>query len=429
MKRNAQKSYLLPLLALVVSVAFSAAAQAPAAPPAPVPPAAPTAGVPPVPAPVPPAPVDPNAPKITCAEPIFDFGQADNTAKVEHDYKVRNDGKSQLLIKDVKASCGCTAVTPAKTELAPGEETTIKAVLNLENKQGAQSKTITVNSNDPSTPRLVLSLKGIAVPMISVTPPVVSFDTVTDTTHPALKTVEVRAVKEGLTFAVKEAKVAAGSWQCTTEVKEVEPGRAYQVTVISPAGLGEGSYHAQLVVTTDSKECPEVKATCNMRILGPYQVSPKSIVINLAGGPVKTGRIIQVQEGQAKNFEVTEVIPPTPDIKWSIDAKRGTTSIIRLTEIPCSEAIVGKELIIKTNNAEHPEIRIPFQKQTAPMLPPNIKNRARMVPGTMSGVPPMLQRPPAPPQGVPVTPVTPAPVAPASPAAPANTVPEAAPAK
>ncbi len=101
-----------------------------------------------------------NAPKIEFDDKTFNFGSIPQTQKVEHDYIVTNKGKENLIIRKVKASCGCTAVSPAKTVLATGESTTIHATFDPRGKSGHQQKTITVISNDPKQSNILLRISG-----------------------------------------------------------------------------------------------------------------------------------------------------------------------------------------------------------------------------------------------------------------------------
>ncbi len=100
------------------------------------------------------------APQIAFDDKTFDFGTIPQTQKVDHDYVVTNEGEENLIIRKVKASCGCTAVSPAKTVLAKGESTTIHATFDPRGKSGRQQKTITVISNDPKQSNVLLRISG-----------------------------------------------------------------------------------------------------------------------------------------------------------------------------------------------------------------------------------------------------------------------------
>jgi hypothetical protein len=94
----------------------------------------------------------------------FDFGNITGDKSVEHSFKLTNTGKSNLLIRKVSASCGCTAVQPDKTTIMPGESTMIKAIYNPKgSKAGNQKKAITVITNDPKQSRSVLWVSAVIV--------------------------------------------------------------------------------------------------------------------------------------------------------------------------------------------------------------------------------------------------------------------------
>ncbi len=86
----------------------------------------------------------------------FDFGIITEDQKVTHSFILTNTGKSDLLIRKVSASCGCTAVQPMKTIIAPGDSTEIKAVFDARGRKGTQRKAITVITNDPKQARSLL---------------------------------------------------------------------------------------------------------------------------------------------------------------------------------------------------------------------------------------------------------------------------------
>ena len=100
------------------------------------------------------------APVIEFDDKVFDFGTIPTTQKVEHDYVVTNKGKNDLIIRKVKASCGCTAVKPAKTVLKSGESTEVHVTFDPRGKNGRQSKTVTVISNDPKASNVMLRIQG-----------------------------------------------------------------------------------------------------------------------------------------------------------------------------------------------------------------------------------------------------------------------------
>lgn len=86
----------------------------------------------------------------------FSFGDIPAGEKVTHKFVLTNTGKSNLIIRKVKASCGCTAVAPQKTVVEPGQSTTIDAVFDSNGRSGSQNKSITVVTNDPKASTIIL---------------------------------------------------------------------------------------------------------------------------------------------------------------------------------------------------------------------------------------------------------------------------------
>ncbi|WP_430810928.1 MULTISPECIES: DUF1573 domain-containing protein [unclassified Carboxylicivirga] len=101
-----------------------------------------------------------NAPVAAIAEKNWNFGEIKQGDVVKHEFEVKNTGKSELIIRKVKASCGCTAIKPAKTILAPGETTLIAAEFNSRGKSGRQTKTVRIVSNDPKHTTITLMITG-----------------------------------------------------------------------------------------------------------------------------------------------------------------------------------------------------------------------------------------------------------------------------
>jgi hypothetical protein len=107
-----------------------------------------------------------NAPTMDFTETEFDFGTLKQGDKTVHEFTFKNNGKSDLIIRDVQTSCGCTAVDSKKV-IKAGESSLIKATFNSAGKSGKQNKSITLITNIPGKDasgaekyRIILRLKG-----------------------------------------------------------------------------------------------------------------------------------------------------------------------------------------------------------------------------------------------------------------------------
>ncbi len=79
---------------------------------------------------------------------------------VECRFMLVNTGKSDLIIRAVKPSCGCTAVKPEKSILAPGDSTYINAFFHPEERIGEVKTGIKVVTNDPQLYKQYLWIEG-----------------------------------------------------------------------------------------------------------------------------------------------------------------------------------------------------------------------------------------------------------------------------
>jgi len=102
-----------------------------------------------------------NAPKAYVDSRTFNFGTIKQGKKIEHNFILKNEGKNDLIIRRVWATCGCTVVTPKKNIIKSGEDTQLKAVFNSAGRTGNQKKMITVITNDPVNSKIILWLEGI----------------------------------------------------------------------------------------------------------------------------------------------------------------------------------------------------------------------------------------------------------------------------
>jgi hypothetical protein len=88
---------------------------------------------------------------------------------IEYSFKIRNEGKADLVINDVKPSCGCTLGKFDKT-IKPGEEGKITLTIDTKAFSGPISKTAVVLTNDPAKPQFSLALSAYVKPYVEVVP-------------------------------------------------------------------------------------------------------------------------------------------------------------------------------------------------------------------------------------------------------------------
>lgn len=95
-------------------------------------------------------------PVISFDEREYQFGVVEEGAEVTHEYSFTNTGKSDLLISNAIASCGCTVPDWPKVPIPPGGKGRIKATFNSEGRPGQTFKSITITANTKEKVEIVL---------------------------------------------------------------------------------------------------------------------------------------------------------------------------------------------------------------------------------------------------------------------------------
>lgn len=109
--------------------------------------------------------------KIKFDSDKHDFGKIKQGDKVKHTFTFTNVGDKDLVVSNVKPTCGCTATNWTRTAVKPGESGTIEAQFNSAGKMGKQMKFMTVIYNgEPKIERI--SFTGEVVPKTPVAAPV-----------------------------------------------------------------------------------------------------------------------------------------------------------------------------------------------------------------------------------------------------------------
>ncbi len=315
--------------------------------------------------------VEGGVPKLVVPEPVFDFGQRDNSETVTHHFVLRNEGTGVLKIESVRASCGCTTTELPTDTLAPGEELKLETQTNLRGRQGPQTKTVTVFSNDPEQPSLRLTMKGDALASIAIEPMNIQFGRVEDD-QPREAKVTIKSTKEDVSFSVLSSELSDLNF-ITHEVKEIVPQREYELIVKAEGPLPVGHHNGRIIVRTDSRERAVIWVPISMQVIGAVQVMPPVINIRYSEEPGDVEQQqLSITPGRSQEFTITEVVLPLEGMEHELIPAGANNYRLRLANMPRNDDLEGKNVILRTNIPDSPEILIPF----------NIyKPRVRQAPG------------------------------------------------
>lgn len=102
-----------------------------------------------------------NAPVAKFDSEVYNFGVLSESDTATYRFTVVNRGKSELIIRKVRPSCGCTVVVPDAKVLQPGESAHIETKFICAGYNGKVKKGITVITNDPVNYKHYLWVEGV----------------------------------------------------------------------------------------------------------------------------------------------------------------------------------------------------------------------------------------------------------------------------
>lgn len=88
----------------------------------------------------------------------INLGEGKQGSDITGEVIIQNKGTADLIIKELAASCGCTALMLEQKIIPPGEESRFAVTLDTRAKSGEVSKIVTIISNDPKNPETIVTL-------------------------------------------------------------------------------------------------------------------------------------------------------------------------------------------------------------------------------------------------------------------------------
>ena len=358
--KNTKQMLATGALAAALAVAATAMAQdkKPAAPaPAPAPAEKPAAA---------PA-ADPNGPKLVLAEDKKDVGTVAKGETIKQTFMVKNGGKSDLHITDVKPSCGCTVPEYDKV-IKPGAEGKITLNVDTKNFQGPISKSALVVSDDPATPQATIFLTANVKPYVEALP--YGFFRIQALTGEGA-TSEVTLVSDEPDFKPTKAEVTQTYLTATiapVPEKERIPNKnpnQYKVTLSSKADAPEGLVGGYVKVQTGTKKQPEMDLAISGYVKPTVSITPSSVNFgnfDPKGDAVKRNVMLVNNNQKNDGFAVMKAETNVPGISAEVvSLDKSRIQVVLTVDQKIKKGVFDGQLMIKTNDSTHPEVKVPIK--------------------------------------------------------------------
>ncbi len=307
-------------------------------------------------------------PNIELSPREFDFGEVWEDESVQETITVKNTGDAPLNIISVRGNCGCTVPTRPKSPLQPGESDTFTITYSTK-RIGKADKKVTVRSNDPNEPQIVIPVKGLVKRIYeSDTHNRVSFR------HLDPKAIEESTITLENKFDEPLPLKLAENWDTgpfDVRLKEVDEGQKYELTVKTRPPLRIGNNRARVKLETPKEDLPDVLITINANVIPRVTVVPSSLFVSSnRTEPFDQTVKVRFRADQPIKVESVRAVPET--IKAELEPMtqpfgRSVMSYqpIKLTLPAFDEIPAGAKLIVTTNDPDerYHELEMPILKR------------------------------------------------------------------
>ena len=327
-----------------------------------------------MPAPTQPASSQPSGPppRMELSARAFDFGEVWQGVPATKEFTIKNTGEGPLTVQ-VSSSCGCTVPTSPKSPLEPGGTTSF-TITYAARAKGEAHKTITLTTNDPAQPTVMIEVKGKVNPVFECEPADrLVFDDLEPNSPAVTKSIKLTnkyarpvnlTLKEGQDFGRLDIKF-----------KEITPGQEYEFTVTTMPPLRIGQNRASVVLNSDvsgvapitlyvfANAQPHVFTMPFTVVVEPKETQPSEQTVSLVYRQETAVKITEVKSDlPGFKYDVFPA-PPTPNPQ-----PQGTVRI-RVT-LPAYQDVpeTGSKIVIFTDsqNPDYQKLEVGVMRRQTP---------------------------------------------------------------
>ncbi len=311
---------------------------------------------------------------LTVNAPVKDVGTVPKGEKIDWTFTVANTGSADLQILAAKPGCGCTVVDFDKV-IRPGQSGKVIAHVDTSAFSGPIAKSVTLETNDPSSPTAQLTVRAVVKPYVEAHP--AGFLRYNLLLGDAEKQSVILYSEEAEPFEIVSIASPA-DWIKVTRTRlkgaEIVPnvGRAGQaqyrldITVGGPDAR-IGPIAEKIHVTTNARHQPAYDLAVSGVIRPPYRVDPLRINFgDVAPGDAAAMRIIIVRSNNLKapeTFVVNQASTDVPGVTAMVSqaANKGEFQVTVRVGPPARPGPFEGAVRIVTNDPVNPVVTIPIK--------------------------------------------------------------------
>ena len=296
-------------------------------------------------------------PKIIFEEQIYNFGKIYIGESINHGFKFKNLGDGELIVNNVKSTCGCTAALVSKNKLAKDEEGQVEVKFNAGHYVGKVTKSVVVNSNDPENPKYKLTITGEVIEDVSVGPKQINFGIIRKGDN-CTKSIEIKTVPE---LKIEIKKVESPNPYISITKNDTQDDNKYNYLVTISGYDYIGKFNGIVFVYTSSNKQERIDIPFSGEVVGDVTFYPEILYF----GSFKKGQDIQktvIVNFVNKNVKIEKIETEPRNINYIV-SELNNTGTKKIDVNLSKDSTVGKitgSLKIYTNSILQPVINIPI---------------------------------------------------------------------
>jgi len=317
--------------------------------------------------------------KLEVEKETLDLGEVWAGQTKKGAFVLRNVGDQTLEITKVRASCGCTVVKGYDKEIAPGQQGKLPVVLNTRGMQGKVSKAITLSTNQKGKEKVRLFVAATVKRLIVTNPKGGAiFGRIG---KDQVLTKEVELTNHG-DEPLELELVRSSSPKFTGQLRTVEEGQKYVLTVQTKPPLPKGSYHGQFVFKTNFEKMPKLTIRAHARVDDRVTVLPRRIPVFRPFK--KAGKRFAYLRNYGKEPISIVDYSVSGGLKVEVVTRKKGESYSIIIQVPAGylPPESGDKLVIKTDDEEFGEFVVPIVRTKLPKKRPTTKRSIRTVPAS-----------------------------------------------
>jgi len=297
------------------------------------------------------------APRSAFSEARFDFGEVLSGVMVEHEFALRNQGSTPVVIEKVSMTTPLL-VTQMPHAVAPGSEGKIHFKLDTANLEGKFEGAILVSLNDPALPQARLEFSGLVASPIELAPRP-AFFVAGQRGQPNRAAIEI-VNHEPQPLRIE--KVEHPTRRFTTKLETLKPGQRYSLTLALKPDGPPGRASDTILIRTSSKRMPVLKVAANTYLYERVHAFPEVVDFGILGTREQnpTPVVLMIHQEGGTDFKA-HLSTDVPGLRF--EAERGPKGDRYQVELNLAEKSrigpIRGSVFIDTNDREFPRVVVP----------------------------------------------------------------------